>query len=223
MGVGVIAALIVFWGFSATFFLRDPGAGLRPLSALLLVHGIVFSAWILVFIAQASLVAANRRDLHRRLGAVSVALAAGLVFLGLIASIDALRRGATPIEGLDARSFFAIPFIDILLFAALVGAALYFRRNLETHKRLMVLASISILAAAIARIPLAFIFNGGPPVFFALLDVLVLSVLAYDFFRHGRVHTAYRWGAALLILSQPLRLAVSGTAPWLAFANLFLP
>jgi hypothetical protein len=48
-----------------------------------------------------------------------------------------------------------------------VGGALYLRRRrTDVHKQLMLIAAITQLDAAIARIPLAVIENGGYPSFF---------------------------------------------------------
>lgn len=216
-GVALFSAFTVALGFSPTFYLRD--AALPPLSQLLLVHGIVFTAWIALFVTQTSLIAADRRDIHRKLGAVGAVVAAAMVVLMVMASVESLRLGRAPVPGLDPRSFFAVPMRDVVTFALLVGAALWFRRNAETHKRLMVLATIAILDAAIARWPLGALPVQGPPLFYGIQDLMIIGVLVYDYATRGQVHRAYKWGAALLILTQPLTLAISGTQAWLAFAD----
>lgn len=215
--MALLAALIAFTGFSATFYQR--AATLPPLSSLLMVHGTAFTAWILLFATQVSLVAANRRDIHKRLGIAGAVLAGLVVVLGTLAALDSLHRGAAPVPKLDPRSFFIIPMRDIALFAILAGSGLYFRRDLATHKRLMLLSTVTMLDAAIARIPVSWIAAGGPPVFFGLVDLMVLAGFIYDWRTRGRVHRAFVWGGLLIILTQPLALAVSGTAPWLAFAD----
>ncbi len=219
-GMALAAAATMFTGFSATFFQRS--ATLPELGTLFVVHGVVFTAWFLIFIGQTSLIAANRRDLHRKVGSATVILAAFMVVIGTMMAIDALRRGSAPIAGLDPRSFFAVPMFDMLCFPILVGAAFRFRRDSETHKRLMLLATVSILSAAIARIPLPFIKAGGPLAFFPLEDLFVLAGPAYDFLTRRRVHPAYIWGGLFVILSQPLRLMIGGTPMWFSFADLFL-
>ena len=83
----------------------------------------------------------------------------------------------------------------------------------------MLMATITIMVAAIARLPLDFIMKFGPPAFYGLQDLLIVAVLVYDYRANGRVHRANKWAAALIILSQPLTLAISGTAPWLALAD----
>ena len=220
VGMSLAAFVTVFWGFSATFFLRP--ATDAPLPMLRILHGAVFTSWFTLFIVQASLVAANRRDLHRKLGLATVGVAVLMLLLGTTTAIDALRRHSIPVPGIDPRSFFAVPMFDMLVFATLVTAAVHFRHQAETHKRLMLLASLSILTAAIARIPLPPLKAGGLLAFFAVDDVVVLLGPVYDFVTRRRVHRAYLWGAALIILSQPARLAMSGTALWMSFADLFL-
>ena len=51
-----------------------------------------------------------------------------------------------------------------------------------------------------------------------------MAALALPWFllTRRRVHPAYVWGGLLVIGSQPLRLALSGTAAWLAFADLLV-
>ena len=96
----------------------------------------------------------------------------------------------------------------------LVGSALYFRRRLETHKRLMLLGTIRLVAAPIARFHL-----GGPLAFFGLSDLFIVVMVGYDLITLRKVHPATLWGGLALVVSQPLRLMISGTPAWLAFAG----
>jgi hypothetical protein len=108
---------------------------------------------------------------------------------------------------------------DMLVFAILIGTALYFRRGrLDIHKRLMLLAAVNLMAPAIARIPLSFIANGGPLAFFGLTDLCILTCVAVDTIRNRRLHPAFLWGTLFVILAQPLRLMLAGTDVWLRFA-----
>ena len=107
----------------------------------------------------------------------------------------------------------------MLLFAGLVGTALYFRNRLEIHKRLMLIAAVNFLAPAIARIPLDFIATGGSLAFFGLTDLCLLACVAYDTVKHKRLHPAFLWGTLVVIASQPLRLLLAGTQVWTKFAS----
>jgi hypothetical protein len=217
-GMAVLVAAIVFAGFARTYFLKDL-FGRPALPLLLHLHGILFTSWFALFLSQVTLVAAKRTDVHRRLGVVGAVLAAVMVVVGPIVAIHAASRGfATP--GLPPPLvFLAVPLFDILVFAILVAAGLYYRRQSQTHKRLMLLATIAILPPAIARLPFAFILATGPLAFFGLADLVLLACILYDVIAHRRLHPAYVWGGLLIVVSQPLRLVVGSTGAWLAFAH----
>jgi hypothetical protein len=114
--------------------------------------------------------------------------------------------------------FLAIPLFDMVLFAILVGSALYFRHRLESHKRLMTLGMIALLPAPIARLPFE-LLKAGPPAFFGLADLFIVAMLAHDLITRKRIHPTTIWGGLLIVASQPLRLMIAGTPAWLAFAH----
>ncbi|HSC78414.1 MAG TPA: hypothetical protein VLB32_07610 [Candidatus Acidoferrales bacterium] len=215
-GMGVAAAITVFVGFAPTYFLKDMLGG-PPLTPLRHVHGFLFTSWIVLLIAQTSLIAVRRTDVHRRLGVAGGVLATAMVIVGTTLAVEVVRRGTAP-PGLGSPlAFFAVPLFDMLMFAGLAGCGLYYRRQPETHKRLMLLATIAILGAAIARWP--YVAGTGPLVFFGLTDLFIFAGWLYDFKTRGKVHPAFLWGGLALIASQPLRLAIAGTDAWLAFAG----
>jgi hypothetical protein len=218
-------ALTVFAGFAPTYYLRASfGApvtvsGSAVLTPLVHVHAVLFSAWVLLFIAQTTLVATRRVSIHRRLGAAGIVLALAMLVVGVATALAGAARGAAP-EGVDPLAFLIIPLGDMALFAGFVAAAAYWRREKETHKRLMLLAYVSIIVAAIARLP--GVLPYGPPAFLGLALVFVLAGAAYDHLSRGRVHRVYVWGGAILALSVPLRLVLSETAAWRAFAEVLV-
>ncbi|MEO7986930.1 MAG: hypothetical protein ABI766_10385 [Gemmatimonadales bacterium] len=184
---------------------------------MLHVHGALFTSWILLFLSQTTLVAAGRTDLHRRLGVAGALLALVMPVIGMVVAIEAARRGVTPAGGPAPLVFLVVPIFDLLLFTTLAWTGLYFRRTKDTHKRLMLLATISLLTPAIARLP--GIISAGPPAFFGLTDLRVIACLVYDRVSRGRIHPAFFWGGLFVIASQPLRLLIGGTGAWLAFAT----
>jgi len=218
VGMAIAITITVFAGFSRSYFLKS-WYGTRELGGLLHIHGLIFTAWVLFFLAQTVLVATGRTYLHRRMGIGGGVLAVLVVIVGTAVAISRAKTGVSPIPGVSSLGFLAIPLFDMIVFAILVGTGLYFRRRLETHKRLMTLSIISLLAAPIARmnfLPLP----PGPPTFFGLADLFIVAMLVYDLSTRGKVHPATIWGGLLIVASQPLRLIISGTAPWLAFASL---
>lgn len=165
-GMAVAMGLTVFAGFASTYYLRfltgGPKATLTggPFTTLVYVHGALFTAWVLLFIVQTALVAGRRVAVHRRLGVAGAVLAAAMIVAGTFIAIATAKRGAAPV-GVDPLAFLVIPLFDMILFATFVTAALALRRDKEAHKRLMLLAYISIIVAAVARLP--GVLRGGPP------------------------------------------------------------
>jgi hypothetical protein len=217
VGMAAAIAITVFAGFSRTYFLKAH-YGTPALSTLLHVHGFVFTTWVLFFLLQTTLVASGRTYLHRQMGVAGAGLAALVLILGTTVAIVRVKTGVSPIPGVPALAFLAIPLFDMLVFGVLVGTALYFRRKLEIHKRLMTLAMISLLAAPIARLPFG-IMKAGPPAFFGLADLFIVAMLVYDLTTRKKIHPATIWGGLLIVLSQPLRLMVAGTPTWMAIAS----
>jgi hypothetical protein len=215
-GMALASALMLFLGFLPSYFHRS--AELPPLTPLYQLHGALFTAWIGLLVAQTALVAGRRTDLHRTLGVAGAVLAAVVFVAGVAVSVETLRRNGGPPGG-DPRKFFAIPMGDILVFGALVGAAFVQRQRSDTHKRLMLLATISLLTAAVGRF-LRQVGMGGAPNLFYGTDAFVLALVIYDLATRGRVHPATLWGGALVVGFKPLLFYVlSGTPPWLALAD----
>jgi hypothetical protein len=214
VGIAVAATAAVFAGFAPTFYLK----GLFPapaLPVLVEVHGAVFTAWMLLLIAQASLVRAGRTDLHRRLGMAGLGLALVMTVLGVMTAIEGARRGITA-GGMDPVAFLAVPLAAILLFALFMALAAAKRSRPDYHKRLVLLATFSIMTPALAR--LSFVHQ-RPPVAFGLTLLFLLAAIVYDLRTQRRIHPVYVWGGALLALSAPLRIAIGHTEAWQGFAR----
>jgi hypothetical protein len=212
----VLIPLIVLAGFARTYFLKGFFATPPLPSFIVHVHGIVMTAWVALFIVQVTLVAKRRTKIHQRLGILGAILAALVVVVGILTALYAAARGATP--GPPPLVFLIVPLGDMLVFGILVGAALYYRKRLDIHKRLMLLAAAAMLPPAIARIPLSVITDNGPLAFFGLTDLCIIGFVVFDTVRHRRLHPAFLWGSLLFILLQPLRLSVAGSDAWTSFA-----
>jgi uncharacterized membrane protein YozB (DUF420 family) len=217
MALAILATVIV--GFSRTFFLRPLFPDWpSPSETIFYVHGVVFTAWIVLLVAQASLVAGGRTELHRKIGPFSAVLAVGMVVLGTLGALIAARRATGFVQiPVPPLQFLAIPIFDMILFATFVWLAIAQRRNPQAHKRWMLLATVNLVTAAIARWP--GLPALGPLAFFGLTDLFVIALAVWDFRARGRLHPVTLWGGLLIIASQPLRLVVSSTDGWLAFAR----
>jgi hypothetical protein len=215
--VAVFIPIVVLVGFARTYYLKGLfGTPALP-GPLVHLHGIVMTSWVVLFVVQVWLVAARRTKLHQRLGVLGAVLAVFVLVVGVATAISAAARGSSP--GPPALEFLVVPLGDMLVFAVLVGTALYFRRRMETHKRLMLLAAVNLTTPAIARIPLQFILMGGPLVFFGLTDLCVLACVIFDTAKNRRLHPVFFWGTLLIVASQVLRLMLGGTEIWIRFAS----
>ncbi len=217
-GMSVAIAITVFAGFSRTWFLRPYFAQTQRLIPLLVLHGVVFSSWIVLLITQTTLVATKRVRTHMRLGIAGGVLACAMIIIGTVTAI-VRAKGASPLPGINPLAFLTIPLGDMLVFGTLIGCAFYYRRKLDIHKRLMLLGTTALLPAAVARLPFGFIEQYGPLAFYGLSDLFIVPCLLFDFVTRGRPHRATMLAALLLIATQPLRLMIGGTHAWLVFAT----
>lgn len=217
--MAILMAITVFVGFAPTYYLRAFGDGPMvtigglPFTPLFHLHGVLFSAFVVLFIVQTTLVASHRVAVHRRLGIVGGLLAVLMTLVGAVTAINAAALGSGP-PGMDPLVSLANPLLDMLLFAVFVGAALWLRANSATHKRLMLLAYVVIISAAFVRLP-----GVQPDLDDGLAFLFLLAGVIYDLVTQRRVHRAYVWGGTLLVVWVPLRLIVSRTETWRAFAE----
>lgn len=166
---------IVVVGFAPSYFLA--GVFRAPLpSTLIHIHGAVFSSWIILFVVQNVLIATRNVRIHRKLGWFGAAIATAMVILGIMATSDSLRRGATP-SIFTPPQFVALNDVGILVFGIMVGLAVWQRRNGPIHKRLMLIATISIMPPALVRLSLHVHKPLLSPV---VMLVLLLSVVVFD-------------------------------------------
>ena len=209
-------AAVVFAGFAPTFYLTSVfnGPALTPLAQ---IHGLVFTAWIVLFVVQTRLVAGGRTPLHRRLGVLGAGLAAAMTVVGVATAVAAAARGHAPGGG-DPRAFLIIPLGGIAVFATTVAAGIAMRRRPDMHKRLMLIANISLLDPAIARLPLE-IMAAHPLVSFGLACLLGVAVAIYDLATLGRVHRATLIAVPITAASQPLALYLGETDAWFRAAD----
>ncbi len=219
-GMALVILATVGLGFARSFFLRPLfPTWPSPPETIFYVHGAFFTGWVLLLVAQASLVAAGRTDVHRKLGRWGVALAIGMVMLGVLGSLIAARRPTgfvgVPVPPLQ---FLVVPLFDMVMFGSFVALAIAKREDPQAHKRWMLLATINLMTAAIGRWP-GVVTVDAPVLNYGLTDLFLVPIVIWDIASRGRVHPATLWGGLLTIASQPLRLVVSGTTAWMDFAR----
>jgi len=218
---------VAFLGFAPTYWV-PMATGSFPSMPVIHFHGMLFFAWTLYFAFQTWLAASGRVARHRTIGMIGVSLATAMTIFGFLAAVNAMKRSAA--LGLtDAGIAFAIvPLSGILFFAVIFSLAIANTRQPETHKRLMLLAGISILDAAVARWFLTFLAPAGPPgpppvevtIIPALVAYLLLvPALIFDWRSQGRPHPVYIYGGITLLAVKLLNWPISITPAWHALAG----
>ncbi len=201
--VMLLMAVTVFIGFAHSYFLAGMVRAKLP-SPLVHVHGALFSLWVVLILTQVWLVAAKRVKWHMQLGIFGVFLAASMVIVGLATVVMAEKRNFAP------PAIFTYDLMSILLFGVLVGWGYVARRDAGSHKRLMMLATLAIMAQALSRWPYAFL--DSDLVFFSLLNLPLGLLVLYDLLTLRRLEVATLIGGVLLGALQLTYKPISQTA-----------
>jgi len=214
---GVVLLLVVA-GFVPTLYLRSLFV-VPPIPAYLYGHGIILTSWFVWFLGQSLLIRAGQVRRHRQFGALGAGFGAVVVVGGLMASLGVASRVASrgidfdadaSVLGIGVKGLTVTAFLSnvvcsnigsLLSFATFLVAAMVLRRRPQAHKRLMLLASISIIGPALARISRLQVFGGEqgpciPVVFWGL----VLALAVHDLISRRRLHPSTVLGALLLVL-----------------------
>jgi hypothetical protein len=228
VGMSAIFVAIAFVGFMPTYWI-PLAQGTLVAPPITHVHALLFYGWTLLLLRQTWLAAIGEMGRHRELGVAGVALATAMLFVGLNAAATSVRLADAAGAGDAGRRFAIVPVSGILLFAILVAAALMNVRKPEVHKRLMVVATASILQAATGRLFLLFLapplppgeIRAGhpPPVFVTVLpglaiDLPIIAGMIHDRRTTGRVHPVYWIAGACVLAVQVLRVPAGDTRIW---------
>jgi hypothetical protein len=218
-------------GFTPTYW-APLATGRFPGPALLHFHGLLSTAWMLLFILQARAAATYRFDQHRALGLAGISVATAVFLTGFMVAVHAIHRGTAAGFGVEAQTFAIVPISIIVMFAGAVGAAIATVRRSDVHMRLMLMATIVMLPPAIARVLLLAARGSGvnpteggfPTVGFALVpsvasDLLLAAAMIHDWRLRGRPHPVYLAGGGIMLAVQLGRIPFSTTAAWHAFTT----
>jgi hypothetical protein len=213
-----IIAIFVFVGFSRTYYFHSL-FGMPELSVFLHVHGVVMSGWIVLFFVQTALVSMDRVAAHRALGTFGAGYAALVVLLGSSATVLSARREVRAHSDFVSSflTVLALELTQMLLFATLVGAAVWLRNRLSYHKRLMLLATLCMLPNVFVRLllPLGVQSNIA---FLSIWATLVLAIVLTDTLRNRKLHPAFGIGMTVVLAFMYLAYFASRAPLWQDFA-----
>ena len=222
--------LTAFGGFTPSFWGRM-ATGAAVGAPILYVHGLLFSAWVVFLFVQSALVAGGQTLRHKDWGLAGVALAGMMAFSVPVAVLNSIAVAEADGFGDSARRFAIVPLSHLILWATLLTVAFANVRRPEIHKRLVIVATASMLQAAIGRAIrlLAGVHDGigpSPPVQFTIpagiaADLFIVAGMIYDWRTRGRPHRAYVIGGAAVLAVQLLVVPLSTTQFWMAFVHSF--
>lgn len=209
-----VALVLLFAGFAPTFYLRPfgDGAGQKELSWLVILHGALFTGWILIFAMQVYLAASGRIAQHRRIGQFAPIAIAVLVISAIPVSLANAAR-ADGGEGIPADVFLLLPLCEALFFGVLSYWAYVRRGDPHVHKRLMLFAVAVILGTGTGRL------LGGLVGTFIVPLPFILSIWVFDWWRRRRIARAVLAGGFTAIAAYAIPLAFGFTAGWRSIAG----
>jgi len=184
---------------------------------ILHVHAAVFAVWMLIVTSQVMLVMLNRVSWHMKMGWFALGWACVMTVVGIWAVMSWM---ALHIQNfLLPPQFLAVNLVDILGFVALLGWGLTLRKNPAAHKRMMILATVSLADPGFARLvidalhphvttPFGFFWQ----VFYG--NVLLVALMAgWDLWR-GRLMKQFVAGAAGLLAAEYVAAMLFFWGPW---------
>ena len=200
-----------------------------PLTGLLMAHGILYLAWLLLFLLQSLLAVSRQLKVHRALGTASIGLAAAMAVLGYQATIAMGRRGFDLSGDISAQqdplAAIGFPLLDVIMFLALFTAAYLYRRRPEIHKRLMLLTTFAaLMPAPITHLTGHFaIFQGRIPFTPIIVTLFLFAGAISDLTRLRRVHPVFLWlPTAIFIVENVCFVKIFPSPGWHGFARLLL-
>jgi hypothetical protein len=210
---------VLIWAAILTGFVpeivRHYAKGAPPQPLMVRLHGTAFVGWLVLLTTQVLLIRNRKVRLHRRVGMAGAALAVLMVVLGLAASFVTQNRDlGTPRAD---PGFLSVQLIDMIEFGGLVIAAISARNQPAAHKRLILLATLSLVDAGFARFmatPLFALLGDGAWQFWVSLfsgnAALIVGIGAYDWITRRRLLPAYVFGTLWIFTGQI-------TASWLYY------
>lgn len=231
--MSVACAAIAVLGFMPTYWLQLP-ANTFVGSPLLHIHAALSTAWVLFLISQAWLVSKGRIRSHRDWGLSGIALASALVVVGYATAIVGLHERLARGEGNAARAFLSTPLTAMTLFGVFTAAAIACTHRPEWHKRLMIAGTVSLVNAAAARVAFFMAVGHGPgmrpgrvplppevmpTIVGLLLQLVIVAGMINDKRTRGSAHPAWIVAFAVSVSALLLKVPLSHTASWQAFAD----
>ncbi len=212
LSVTILIFAAVFYGFASEYV--QFRAEYFPFSSLLVyIHAALFFSWMFLLLIQAFLVSANHVNWHRRLGIAGFVLLCSMPVVGALTVTAAVAHNRFPPGFGGPWVFYYDSLASLLAFLCLAYFALRYRKAPQTHKRLILLATLVIGEAGIFRWPVHWIHEISHGVTMVTYFFL-LSIVVYDFYSRRKIHPATLWGGLFLILYEETQSWIGHSQAW---------
>jgi len=227
VAVSLLMTVYAVAGFWPSYLAPLLGRTLETLP-IIHFHGAVFASWLLLLLVQVAFAATGRVDLHRRFGRFGIVWGSVLLCVGIATAVVRFADRVDAGDLAEAQAWVVWPLLDMVIFAAVFGAAVVVRHQPWLHKRLMIVAATNLLVAPVGRwlelgaTPEGAIFAGDSAVdhlvFIGVWTSPILLAIAYDWRCRQALHPIYL-GGVLLLAASSFRDHVVPTAPWQTFTQ----
>lgn len=217
--MALFLVFIVLLGFAPSFYLRGivpsyprPNPTLPP---AVIFHGTVFTLWMALIVTQTQLIAARKHEIHMQLGKAAMFLAILMIPVMYFTAVWQVARANQP-PFTDPLTWTIVPLVVIIPFAVVVWNGWTRRRDVQSHKRLMLSAAIMVMMGpSIGRLPLAPPTTLGISILLLLGLCLFIPLFMWDRRTIGHVHPATKLGFTMAAITVAIPLAVFWlNLPW---------
>jgi hypothetical protein len=215
--IGLLSLLYVIAGFTPTYF-APLAAGSFKAKPVYHIHGIMYMLWIALIISQPLLIRFRLTHLHKKIGYAGLTLAVGMFVIGVVMAFTANQVALEKGAGNTALTFLIIPLTDMMLFGTFITLTMMNLKNSEVHKRLILLATLSILPAAFGRI--IGIYGISIPIGYLMQESILILGITYDLYTRRKIHPVYSYGGVAVVIIHLVRFPLGETDGWLYVARL---
>lgn len=209
--LAVSYALVAVVGFAPEVFGSVDLA--HPLLAYM--HGTLMAAWLLLFIMQTRFAASGLLKWHRSLGLTAIALAA-LVWVSMgIVSVAQLGK-------FKSYDTLLLQLLTMLQFGVFFVWGILVRQDASSHKRLLTLATVVLLQAAVDRMTWLPTFGVGVQEYWPSairLYLLLIPLFVFDMVSIKRIHPITLFGTGVIVAAHTTAILLWRTPGWLNFAH----
>lgn len=219
--MGIVGLLAIFIGFSKPFIVP---ISLRTFKAptSIYVHALFSFSWVLLFTIQAFFIQTKRHRVHIKLGLLGIFVAIGTCITLFPVAKFIVGRDLNEGLGESAYSSSVGLITTGIIFLFLVSIGLYFRKNVQLHKRLLLLATIVLLWPAWFRFRHFFPNVPRPDIWFGVVlsDTLIVVSWIWDKVQNKHVHAALLYGGLAIIIEQTFEVLMYDSFLWRQFGKI---